>query len=73
MKVELHELSLAAALLTLGFVPSIQKSNNRKYIFSFQKTSELEKAIDTYWSNQMLLNPKHYWNSVRELKARMQD
>lgn len=71
MKIELQELSLAATLLALNFVPSIQKINDKKYTFSFENTPELQKAIDSYWKNQMVLNPKLYWNCVRELKARM--
>lgn len=65
------ELSLAAALLTLGFVPTIQKIAEHKFIFIFQQSPQLEKAINDYWNNQLKLNPKLYWNSVRELKARI--
>ena len=73
MKFETHELPLASALLTVGFVPSVEKINERQYLFTFTKTPDLQKAIDDYWSNVMSINPKHFWNSVRELKARMHE
>ena len=72
MNIETSELSLAAALLTLGFVPNVKKSNNQKVIFSFEQTQELEKAINDFWNNNLELNPKLYWNAVRELKSRIQ-
>lgn len=71
MKFETPELSLASALLALGFVPTVQKITNHKYIFVFTKSPELEKSIVDFWNNKLTLNPKSYWNCVRELKARM--
>jgi hypothetical protein len=71
MKFETPELSLASALLALGFIPLIEKTNSRKVIFKFEKTPELDKAISDFWNNNLKLNPKQYWNCVRELKARM--
>lgn len=69
---ETSELSLAAALLTLGFIPNVKKTNNQKVIFSFERAQELDKAINDFWNNNLELNPKLYWNAVRELKSRIQ-
>lgn len=72
MNIEISELSLAAALLTLGFIPTIKDLGHNKYTFCFSRSSEVEQAINAYWNNSLKLNPKFYWNSVRELKARTQ-
>ncbi len=71
MKISTTELPLAAALQSLGFIPSFERSSENKVLFVFPKTPEIEKAVSDYWTNLLKVNPKLLWNSVRELKSRM--
>lgn len=71
MRFETTELVLAASLQTLGFIPDISKTPDNKFLFTFTKSPELDKAVSDYWANLLKVNPKLQWNNVRELKSRM--
>lgn len=71
MKISTTELPLAASLQSLGFIPTLEKTSDKKIVFVFSKTPETEKAMSDYWTNLLKVNPKLLWNSVRELKSRM--
>lgn len=67
-----QELSLVAALLAWNFpLASINKSNPGKVTFIFSNTSELQKAIQTYWDDTGIVTPKKYFYALREAKSRI--
>lgn len=80
MKQELNEhyyqtsdLSLAATLSLWCPIEDIDRSNPRKALFIFQKTSELEKLVDQYFRNEIKISPQTYFNQLRVVKARLYD
>lgn len=72
--IEISDLALVSALQCLGF--SIVAFNHDPKEFPkvgmvFKKTEELEQAVQNYWNGTLLLEPKNYWNSIREIKSRI--
>jgi hypothetical protein len=67
-----NDISLSASLLCLGFeLEMIDKKDRSKSVFVFKKTDELNQAIKNYWSNKLSLNPKDFFNCLKELKTRI--
>ena len=68
------EFPLAVTLLNLGF--PIQKletdaTTPSRTIFVFKYSQELEATIDAYWNDGLLIEPKAFFGTTRELKSRM--
>ena len=72
--IEVADLGLASTLQYLGFsIVAINKDPKEypKANFVFEKTEELDNAISRYWQGLLLVEPKVYWNTTRELKSRI--
>ncbi len=72
--IEISDLALASALQYLNFtVIAINKDpkEHPKVTFVFEKTDELNNAVYRYWEGLLLVEPKSYWNTARELKGRI--
>ncbi len=65
------DLSLATTLSLWCPIENIDRSNPRKALFVFRKTSELEKLIDQYFRNEIKISPQIYFNQLRVIKARL--
>jgi hypothetical protein len=48
-----YDLGCAAALVTVGFELKSLDRSNRKIGFEFSDNSNLQKAINDYWSNHL--------------------
>lgn len=69
---EVSDLGLAASLSASGFViVSVDKSNPRRVVFIFDKTPEVEYAIEQFWSNTLLLPASTLLDHMRKLKTRI--
>ncbi len=71
---ELTDISLASCLVVLGF-PIIAFNRDPKDFpkvgMVFKKTKELEQMVQNYWNGTLLVEPKTFWNTSRELKSRI--
>lgn len=67
------DLSLATTLSLWCPIEDIDRSNPRKALFIFRKTSELEKLVDQYFRNEIKISPQTYFNQLRVVKARLYD
>jgi hypothetical protein len=65
------DLSLATTLSLWCPIEDIDRSNPRKALFIFRRTSELEKLIDQYFRNEIKISPQVYFNQLRVIKARL--
>lgn len=69
---ETSDFPLAITLLSFGFIiENFDVTEPRKIKFLFEKTGRLEKLINDYWDNKVLVNPKTFFNAEKELKSRM--
>lgn len=69
---ESHDLALVAALAEYGFTPlQLDRSNPKRVVFIFEHSEELRSLIDEYWLNQLKVNPKTYFDSLKHLKTRL--
>lgn len=70
--IKTSDFTLASTLLTLGFdVIGLDKTNPRRVIFIFRRTSDLETALASFRDNEVRINPKDFVYSQRELKDRI--
>jgi hypothetical protein len=67
----LRDLGLVAALVTCDFkIVHIDKSDGRSY-FLFVDSSELQKAIGTYWTNELKVSARQFAENTKMLKSRI--
>ncbi|PIP30675.1 hypothetical protein COZ22_01405 [bacterium (Candidatus Howlettbacteria) CG_4_10_14_3_um_filter_37_10] len=67
-----NDFALAVTLLCLGFIIiNLDKTNPVKVYFLFERSNRLDQAINDFWNNQILVNPKVFFNTQKELKARI--
>lgn len=71
--IEVSDLALASSIQYLGFpVIAINRDpkEHPKVTFLFEKSDELSSVIYRFWEGLLLVEPKAYWNTTRELKSR---
>ena len=63
---------LASTLLTLGHdIIGIDKTNPKRVVFYYRKTSDLEVAVEDYWAGKVKVDPKSFVYSQREIRGRI--
>lgn len=69
---ETSDFALVTTLLCLGFtLDCLDRTNTPKVTFIFKRSKELEDTIQAFWNSQLKVNPKAFFNTQKELKARM--
>jgi hypothetical protein len=64
------DFNLAATLYTLGFsIDGIDKSNRKRVVFYFKRTSDIEVNVKNYFNNKVLINPLALYRCEREIQA----
>ena len=67
-----HDLGLCCALLTLGFsITKLDDSDSGRVGFLFTRGDELDQAVEDYWSDKITVNPKQYFNFLKDTKSRL--
>jgi len=70
--IKTSDFTLASTLLCLGFdIIGIDKTNPKRVVFYYRKTSDLEVVIDKFWKDEVKVNPKDFVYSQREIRARI--
>jgi len=65
------DLSLASTLSIWFPILKINTTNPRKADFYFSDTKELQEKIEKYWKNEILVEPKLMFQSIKLLKSRI--
>lgn len=66
------DLALVSALVSWNFpIESINKTDPKKALFSFNKTTQLEDHVQSYWNDTKLVSPKRYFSIIKEVKTRI--
>ena len=70
--IKTSDFTLASTLYCLGFdIQGIDKSNKKRVVFYFRRTSDIEVKIAEYFNNQVLVNPLDFDRSQREMRAQI--
>lgn len=68
------DLGLASALIATGRpLDGIELADDKRGRFNFPDHDDLEFAIDDYWQGRLLVEPKTYQTTMRELKTRVNE
>ncbi len=67
-----YDLGISAALITLGYrLLDLDKSNPRKVQFHFIFEESIEEVVNSYWSDNLEVNPRTYFDNIKMLKNRL--
>lgn len=67
-----NDLALSSALLALDFIMcDLDFSDPKKATFVFVEDQELREAVRNYWDNKLMVNPRTYFNTLKDLKSRI--
>ncbi|OGC79860.1 hypothetical protein A3K01_03995 [candidate division WWE3 bacterium RIFOXYD1_FULL_43_17] len=60
------------SFLSLSFnLIALEKVEGNRYEFVFERTPELEKAIESFFNNTAKVSPTDYFNSIKSIKSRI--
>jgi len=65
------DLALATVVSLYFPIAHVDKTNPRKAQFVFNRSKDLENLINRYWKNELLVEPRHYFDQLKALKARI--
>lgn len=69
---ESNDLALVAALAEKGYLPlELDRSNPHRVAFIFEYSEEIKTLIDEYWLDQLKVNPRTYFDTLKHLKTRL--
>ena len=70
--IKTSDFTLASTLLCLGFdILGIDKTNLKRVIFYYKRTSDLEVAIQDFRGDRVKVNPKDFVYAQREIKEQI--
>lgn len=69
-KYRTQDLALSAFLNLYFPILSLEKLDQFKFQFVFEDSISLQKEIDSFYNNTGKVNPKDYFNSIKNLKSR---
>lgn len=65
------ELSLASVLVCLGYKLSLIEKHSPKSSFIFERTEYLDETVQGFWSGELRVEPKSFFNCIKEVKSRL--
>lgn len=61
-----------ATIISLSFpLVHITPQSSGKSLFVFERNKEMEKLIEDYWSGNLKIEPKTYFNQLKTIKTRL--
>lgn len=68
------DIGLITTLLIQGvYVDHTDSSNPKRVVFFFEQSDKLADNLKKYWEGSLLVEPKTYWNTLREVKGRIRN
>lgn len=65
------DLALATAISLFYSLEAVDRQNPRKAQFLFKRNSKLDGLIDSYWREELKVEPQAYFNALRIIKTRL--
>lgn len=69
--IKTSDLALATTLSLFSPIESTESVSDKKVLFVFLKTPELDKLIAMYWRGEMRVEPQHFFNQLKVIKTRI--
>lgn len=70
--IKTSDFTLSATLFCLGYdILGIDKTNMKRVIFYYRRSSDLEMAIQDFRYNRVKVNPKEFAQAQRDIKERI--
>ena len=67
-----YDLALSATLITLGYqLKHTDKSHPSKVKFVFESDPAIQKIVNGFWSDNLLVNPRSMFDNLRLLKSQI--
>ncbi|NMC51524.1 hypothetical protein GYA54_02210 [Candidatus Kuenenbacteria bacterium] len=67
-----QDICLIATLCSYGYaVDAIDKQNPKKVVFIVKRDEKIDEITQQYWTNELLVEPKAFFNYLKELKTRI--
>lgn len=68
-----NDLAIAAMLVEHDYaIKRLDRNNPNRVVFEFQDTnSAIPTLVDGYWQNLLLVNPRSYFETLKQLKSRI--
>ncbi|MEX0924424.1 MAG: DUF5659 domain-containing protein [Candidatus Paceibacterota bacterium] len=67
-----YDLGASAALLSSGYqLQGLEKTNSRKVLFVFKRDKEIEEHANKYFSNQLEVKARSYFDNLKALKNKL--
>ena len=68
---KISELALCATLLYFDYKIESIDNQEKRSIFIFRKDKEIDKKVQDFWNDELLVNPKDYFICLKEIKSRL--
>ena len=65
------DLALATTISLQFPIQDIDRSNPRKAVFVFLRSTELENLVEGYFRNELKISPQTFFNQLRDIKSRL--
>jgi hypothetical protein len=65
------DLALATTISLQFPIQDIDRSNPRKAVFVFLRSTELEDLVEGYFRNELKISPQTFFNQLRDIKSRL--
>ena len=70
--IKTSDFNLASTLYCLGFsIDGIDKTDRKRVVFIYKKTSDLEVALRKYWNHELRVDPLDFERSRREIEGQI--
>lgn len=67
-----YDIFLSSVLVSLGFkIEALDRTNKKRIEFCFQRGKGLDKAIKSYWANELRIEPQFFSANLKNLKNRI--
>ena len=65
------DLALAATISLWYPIESIDRTNPSKALFQFKRDENLNQLIETYWKQELRIEPQAYFSQLKIIKSRL--
>jgi hypothetical protein len=66
------DLGLASSLISTNYtLINLNKLNPKKVLFIFQKDDGIDEVIEDYWSDNLQVSARSYFDNIKMLKSRV--
>jgi hypothetical protein len=70
--IQIRDLSLAATLVSCGFeVRETTRDTSGRVHFVFTQSDELDRAVNSYWSDTLNVKARKFSDNIKMLKSRI--